>query len=122
MRARWVRHIPISDPNLMSQIAGWWPTTYYTVCTSFTDSSKGLAALTKKINPDYGDHYTTVVWECDRNLGLKHAPGKFLYEREYADLTDATRGHNIIVETLNRCMWCRWTLYLARRGRVPLAI
>jgi hypothetical protein len=127
MRARWVADLSPSPSDnrssgliLMTQVAGWWPTTHYGVFTSFVDTSEGIAALTRKLDPEYVDHYHTMVYAVRRDMSRKRRPAKILYLRNRAELDAATKDHAAVVAVLNSCFWCRWTLFLGRRGLGPL--
>jgi hypothetical protein len=111
--ARWIDNYEVKgrDPECVGHavIAGWWPTTYYTVLTleeNLASARDGILALTRHIYElDAGkeefvrDSYVTVVMKCDR-YGMSPPQSDPIAEVEYADRSKAADGHQRIVQAV----------------------
>lgn len=79
--------LPIVGQAIVS--VGWLPVKFYFVSTIQFDG------------PNQRKLYSTNVYKCDRNgTILNH--DEFLYEKEYEDLEQACRGHEEVLELLQR--------------------
>jgi hypothetical protein len=106
MRARWVSERPFATPVLAATVvASWWPGRYLRVSTVETDLKWRDKML--KLSGETGTPpplCVTQVFSC-RGVwagytasikSLRHP----LYEREYAERSEAEKGHREIVQLL----------------------
>lgn len=106
MRARWVLERPFAPPVLAATVlARWWPGRYFRVSTVETDLKWRDKMI--KLSGETGTPppcYVTQVFSCRgvwagyiASIKSLHHP---LYEREYAERSEAEKGHREIVELL----------------------
>ena len=106
MQARWVSERAHSPPVLAATVvASWWPGRYFRVSTVETDlkwRDKMLKLSGEKGTPP--PRCVTQVFSC-RGVWAGYTASTRslrnpLYEREYAERSDAEEGHREIVELL----------------------
>ncbi|MGD1019942.1 MAG: hypothetical protein ABSA12_11570 [Verrucomicrobiia bacterium] len=107
MRARWVSERPFAPPVLAATVvASWWPGRYLRVSTVETDVQwrDKMLRLSAGTGAQPPPLCVTQVFVCRGVLASYTASVKSLrhplYEREYADKSEAEKGHREIVELL----------------------
>jgi hypothetical protein len=107
MRCRWISERPCGYPVLFATVvASWWPGRYFRVSTVETDlqwreKMLRLAEGTRAAPPP---QFLTQVFSC-RGASTGYTPATKslrnpLYEREYAERSEAEHGHRKTVELL----------------------
>lgn len=108
MRARWVLPYPVRDAIIgQALVATWWPWKYYFISTIELDHTSPLQRLTNSITQGvpYGEAvagqttYLTNVFRCDKHGFVRDIEDR-LYERAYADISEARKGHDEAVDLL----------------------
>jgi hypothetical protein len=107
MRARWVSERPCAPPVLAATVvARWWPGRYLRVSTVETDVQwrDKMLKLSGGTGTPPPPRCVTQVFSCRGVLAGYTASIKSLrnplYEREYAERSEAEKGHREVVELL----------------------
>jgi hypothetical protein len=107
MRARWISERAHSPPVLAATVvASWWPGRYLRVSTVETDIQwrDKMISLSKGTGAPPPPRCMTQIFSCRGILGGYTASTRSLrnplYEREYAERSEAERGHREIVALL----------------------
>ena len=107
MRPRWISERPCSHPVLFATVlATWWPGRYLRVSTVETDLQwrEKMVRLAEGTAVPPPPQFLTQVFSCRGALTGYTASVKSLqnplYEREYAERSEAEQGHRQTVELL----------------------
>ena len=107
MRARWVSERPCAPPVLAATVvASWWPGRYLRVSTVETDVQwrDKMLKLSEGTGTPPPPRCVTQIFSCRGVWAGYTASIKSLrnplYEREYAEKSEAEKGHREIVELL----------------------
>ena len=107
MRARWISERPCAHPVLFATVvASWWPGRYFRVSTVETDLQwrDKMVRLAEGTGTPPPPWFLTQVFSCRGVLtgytaGVKSLRNP-LFEREYAERSEAEQGHRQTVELL----------------------
>jgi len=107
MRCRWISERPCSHPVVFATVvASWWPGRFYRISTVETDLQwrEKMLRLAKETGAAPPPHFLTQVFYCrGASTGYTAATESLrnpLYEREYAERSEAQHGHKQTVELL----------------------
>jgi len=111
MHVRWVRRNPSPKLPLVgqAQVATFLPWRYYVVSTVQIDQSDSMSKITHSLRtgqmgtplkdlPAGPDVFITQVFKCNKDLMVKSFDP--LFEREYSELSEASKGHDEVVDLL----------------------
>jgi hypothetical protein len=107
MRARWVSERVCSPPVLFATVvASWWPGRFFRVSTVQTDIQwrDKMIKMAEGKGTEAPPNFLTQVFSCGGALASYTASTNSLrhprYEREYAEKSEAEKGHRQTVELL----------------------